>query len=106
MSCMFKFNPRQRVTLTQHAILRIPQRARAGTRTTIEIVREAIDTLRQREPCRWLNPPGGVWMVPLPSGSCAVLTRDQTGAKKLVVKTILRAGMWDDDIMNRSRIEP
>ena len=104
MSYMFKFNPRQRVTLTQHAILRMPQRAK--TDDTLDLVWRAVDLLRQREPCRWLNPPNGVWMVPLPGGSCAVLTRDQTGAKKLVVKTILRAGMWDDDIMNRSRIEP
>ena len=42
-------------------------------------------------------PPAGAWRIPLASGAVALLERDNNGAKRMIVTTILEADMTGAD---------
>jgi hypothetical protein len=85
--------------ITEHAIIRLSQRADVRTIgdllvLTGELWQAAVALIDKHPDDRWLNPPDGAWTAPIRQGTInAVLEPDRSGARRLVVKTVLNADM-------------
>lgn len=87
--------------VTRHACIRLAQRVGVRTVPDLILALHAIwsPTLKLISGPRWLNPPKGVWLLPLVEGGPVAVLKPDLADERLIVTTILAADMVDADAL-------